>query len=229
MQIETRTLKVDDYDELVETMRRAYPQMSEYVWSKKSIAKLNKIFEAGQICITVDGKIAAVALSIIVNYEEFGDDHTYSDITGNYTFNTHISTGNVLYGIEVFVDPEYRELRLGRRLYDARKELCELLNLKSIILGGRIPHYHKYSHEMSAREYIRKVRDKEMYDPVLSFQLSNNFLPIKVLKKYLPEDEASRENAVLMQWNNIYYSKKTKHDAGQRHSFRFGTVADEAV
>jgi len=208
MQIETRTLKVEDYDELVETMRRAYPQMSEYVWSKKSIAKLNKIFEAGQICITVDDKIAAVALSIIVNYDEFGDDHTYSDITGNYTFNTHISTGNVLYGIEIFVDPQYRELRLGRRLYDARKELCEQLNLKSIILGGRIPHYHKYIHELSPREYIRKVRDKEMYDPVLSFQLSNNFLPIKVLKKYLLEDEASRENAVLLQWNNIYYSKK---------------------
>lgn len=153
---------------------------------KKSIAKLNKIFEAGQICITVDGKIAAVALSIIVNYDEFGDDHTYSDITGNYSFNTHTSTGNVLYGIEIFVDPEYRELRLGRRLYDSRKELCELLNLKSIILGGRIPHYYKYSHELSPREYIRRVRDKEIYDPVLSFQLSNNFLPIKVLKNIFP-------------------------------------------
>ncbi|MGL6129533.1 GNAT family N-acetyltransferase [Chryseobacterium artocarpi] len=208
MQIETRPLTVQDYDELAETMKRAYPQMSESIWSKKSIEKLTRIFPNGQICITVDGKLAAVALSIIVNYEEFGDDHTYSDITGNYTFNTHSSTGNVLYGIEVFVDPEYRELRLGRRLYDARKELCEQLNLKSIVLGGRIPNYHKYSHEFSPREYIRKVRDKEIYDPVLSFQLSNNFLPIRVLRKYLPEDEASRENAVLLQWNNIYYSKR---------------------
>ncbi|BFO67171.1 nitrilase-related carbon-nitrogen hydrolase [Chryseobacterium sp. KCF3-3] len=208
MQIETRNLTLQDYNELAETMKRAYPQMSESIWSKKSIDKLTKIFPNGQICITVDGKLAAVALSIIVNYEEFGDDHTYSDITGNYTFNTHTSTGNVLYGIEVFVDPEFRELRLGRRLYDARKELCELLNLKSIVLGGRIPNYHKYSHELSARNYIRKVRDKEIYDPVLSFQLSNNFLPIKILKKYLPEDEASRENAVLLQWNNIYYSRK---------------------
>lgn len=207
MQIETRPLTVEDYPGLVETMRRAYPQMSEYVWSKKSIEKLTKIFPQGQICITVDGKLAAVALSIIVNYDEFGDDHTYNDITGNYTFNTHTSTGNVLYGIEVFVDPEFRELRLGRRLYDARKELCELLNLRSIILGGRIPNYHKHS-ELSPREYIRRVRDKEIYDPVLSFQLSNNFLPIRVLKKYLPEDESSRENAVLLQWNNIYYSKK---------------------
>ncbi|MGG5210520.1 nitrilase-related carbon-nitrogen hydrolase [Chryseobacterium sp. MIQD13] len=208
MQIETRPLTVQDYDELVVTMKRAYPQMSESIWSKKSIEKLTKIFPKGQICITVDGKLAAVALSIIVNYDDFGDDHTYVDITGNYTFNTHLSTGNVLYGIEVFVDPEFRELRLGRRLYDARKELCELLNLKSIILGGRIPNYHKYSDELSPREYIRRVRDKEIYDPVLSFQLSNNFLPIKILKKYLPEDESSLENAVLLQWNNIYYSKK---------------------
>ncbi|WP_295211430.1 carbon-nitrogen hydrolase family protein [Chryseobacterium sp. sg2396] len=208
MQIETRALTVADYPELVETMKRAYPQMSEYVWSRRSIEKLTTMFQKGQICITVDGKLAAVALSIIVNYDEFGDDHTYSDITGNYTFNTHISTGNVLYGIEVFVDPEFRELRLGRRLYDARKELCELLNLRSIILGGRIPNYHKHT-DLSPREYIRKVRDKEIYDPVLSFQLSNNFLPIKVLKGYLPEDESSRENAVLLQWNNIYYSKKT--------------------
>ncbi|MFN1217999.1 nitrilase-related carbon-nitrogen hydrolase [Chryseobacterium kwangjuense] len=208
MQIETRPLTVQDYDELVVTMKRAYPQMSESIWSKKSIEKLTKIFPKGQICITVDGKLAAVALSIIVNYDDFGDEHTYVDITGNYTFNTHLSTGNVLYGIEVFVDPEFRELRLGRRLYDARKELCELLNLKSIILGGRIPNYHKYSDELSPREYIRRVRDKEIYDPVLSFQLSNNFLPIKILKKYLPEDESSLENAVLLQWNNIYYSKK---------------------
>jgi predicted amidohydrolase len=207
MQIETRALTVADYPELVETMKRAYPQMSEYVWSKKSIEKLTTLFPKGQICITVDGKLAAVALSIIVNYDEFGDDHTYSDITGNYTFNTHISTGNTLYGIEVFVDPEFRELRLGRRLYDERKELCELLNLRSIILGGRIPNYHKHT-DLSPREYIRKVRDKEIYDPVLSFQLSNNFLPIKVLKGYLPEDESSGENAVLLQWNNIYYSKK---------------------
>ncbi len=43
MQIDTRTLNIDDYDELVSAMRRAYPKMSEYVWSKKSIAKLTKI------------------------------------------------------------------------------------------------------------------------------------------------------------------------------------------
>ena len=141
MQIDIRNLKIDDYNELREAMKKAYPAMSENIWSKKSIEKLIKIFPDGQICITVNDKIAAVCLSLIVQYELFGDDHTYAEITGNYTFNTHSETGNVLYGIEIFVDPEYRELRLARRLYDARKELCEKLNLKSIIVGGRIPNY----------------------------------------------------------------------------------------
>ena len=208
MQIDIRKLSIEDYDELKETMQKAYPTMSESIWSKKSIQKLLKIFRDGQICITVDGKIAAVALSLIVQYELYGDDHTYKEITGNYTFNTHSDTGNVLYGIEVFVDPEYRKLRLARRLYDVRKELCETLNLKSIMVGGRIPNYHLHSAELSPRAYIQKVRNKEIYDPVLSFQLANNFLPVRILKNYLPEDLHSEENAVLLQWNNIYYSKK---------------------
>jgi GNAT superfamily N-acetyltransferase len=32
-----------------------------------------------------------------------------------------------------FVHPDYHGLRIGRRLYDARKELCEKMNLKAIV------------------------------------------------------------------------------------------------
>lgn len=208
MQVEIRKLNIDDYDELAEAMQKAYPDIDDNVWSKRNIQKLTSIFAEGQICILVDGKLAAAALSIIVQYELFGDQHTYNEITGNETFNTHSNNGNVLYGIEVFVDPEFRALRLGRRLYDARKELCEILNLKSIIVGGRIPNYHLYSKELLPRQYINKVRNKEIYDPVLSFQIGNNFSPVKILKGYLKGDTESEEYAVLLQWNNIYYTAK---------------------
>src|SRR6185503_2466186 len=103
-------------------------------------------------------KVVGVALSIIDNYDAFGDDHTYKQITGNYSFNTHTSFGDVLYGIEVFVHPDYRGLRLARRLYDARKELCERLNLKSIIFGGRIPNYAAHAAKLTPKEYINKVK-----------------------------------------------------------------------
>ena len=132
MQVEIRKLTLEDYDELVSSMQEAYPEIEDNTWSKRNIQKLTSIFPEGQLCITVNGKLAAAALSIVVQYELYGDQHTYSEITGNESFNTQSNIGNVLYGIEVFVNPEFRSLRLGRRLYDARKELCEIKNLKSI-------------------------------------------------------------------------------------------------
>lgn len=208
MQVDIRRLTLDDYDKLIEVMKKSYPEMRDDVWDKRNIQKLTSIFPDGQLCVTVDGQVAAACLSIIVQYELYGDEHTYAEITGDGSFNTHYNSGNVLYGIEMFVDPEYRALRLGRRLYDARKELCENLNLKSIVIGGRIPFYHQYKDELTARQYIQKVRKKEIYDPVLTFQLSNSFQPIRILQNYLPGDTSSQENAVLMEWSNIYYQRK---------------------
>ena len=205
MNIVNRTLTADDYYDLRDSMREAYDTLGGQVWSRSSINKLLSIFPDGQLCIEVDGKVVACALSIIVDYDEFGDRHTYTLITGDYTFSTHNPQGDTLYGIEIFVHPEYRGLRLGRRLYEARKHLCEMLNLKSIIAGGRIPSYHQYAETLTPREYIDKVRNKEIYDATLSFQISNDFHVRKVLKNYLPGDHESKDYATLIEWNNIYY------------------------
>jgi predicted amidohydrolase/GNAT superfamily N-acetyltransferase len=205
MNIETRKLTLEDYNDLKESMEQAYDTLGGQIWSRETIAKLLKLFPEGQLCIAVDNKVVACSLSIIVEYDEYGDKHTYKMITGEYTFSTHNPNGDTLYGIEIFVSPEYRGLRLGRRLYEARKELCETLNLKSIVAGGRIPGYHAYAETLSPREYIDKVKAKELYDPTLTFQISNDFHVRKVLKNYLPGDHESKDFATLIEWNNIYY------------------------
>ena len=89
------------------------------------------------------------------------------------------------------VHPDYRRMKIGHRLYEARKELARLLNLKSIIIGGRIPNYHKYAHEMTPRQYVEQVRLHKIYDPVLSFQLLNGFTLMRINPNYLPDDKAS--------------------------------------
>lgn len=205
MNIELRNLTLEDYSGLNDAMRQAYDAIGNNYWDKRSIAKLLKLFPEGQLCITVDEKVVACALSIIVEYDEYGDVHTYQRITGDYSFSTHDPNGDTLYGIEVFVHPDYRGLRLARRLYEARKALCENLNLQSIIAGGRIPGYHEYAGKLTPRQYIDAVKNKEIYDPVLTFQLSNDFHVRKVLQNYLPGDQESKEFATLIQWNNIYY------------------------
>lgn len=222
--IEVRNLTVGDYMGLRDSMQEAYKNWHGSVWTEDHIKQLLEIFPEGQIIVLFNGKVVGVALSIIVNYDSFGDDHTYQQITGDYTFSTHTYSGDVLYGIEVFVHPEYRGLRLARRLYDARKELCERLNLRSIVFGGRIPNYAAHAAELNPKEYIHKVKMKEIHDQVLSFQLSNEFHVKKLLTNYMPGDEESKECATLMEWNNVLYVKQLKQTKHRKSTTRIGLV-----
>jgi len=222
--VELRHLNIKDYEGLKESMIAAYENWPGAYWREPQIQKLLSIFPEGQIAVLIDHEVVGCALSIIVKYEHFGDSHTYAQITGNYSFNTHNPKGDILYGIDVFIKPEFRGLRLGRRLYDARKELCENLNLKAIVFGGRIPFYHKYAGELSPKEYIQKVKQKLLHDPILSFQLSNDFHVKKVLKGYMPGDKESQEYAVLLQWDNIYYEKPTDKLTTSKSVVRLGLI-----
>ncbi len=209
LKVDIRNLTYADYPELKQSMIECYDTLDEPYWEEEVVRKLIDLFPEGQICVTANGKVVAAALSIIVDYKKFGHNHTYDKITGKETFDTHNDDGDVLYGIDVFVNPEYRGIRLGRRLYDARKELCESLNLRSIIAGGRIVNYSQYAADLTPRQYIQKVKTKELYDPILTFQLANDFHVKKVLKNYLPGDTESLEYATLLEWNNIYYEEKS--------------------
>ncbi|NDV42783.1 carbon-nitrogen hydrolase family protein [Flagellimonas sediminis] len=222
--IELQYLQFGDYLEIKDVMVSAYSNMPGAYWGEEHISALLKKFPEGQVVIKVNGQIAGCALSIIVDYDKYDENHTYREITSNYTFNSHTSDGDVLYGIDVFIKPEFRGFRLGRRLYDYRKELCEKLNLKGIAFGGRIPNYHKYSNEISPKEYIEKVRRKEIHDPVLNFQISNDFHPARIMKGYLEGDAASKEFAVLLEWDNIYYEKPAKKAATKKKVVRLGLI-----
>jgi len=222
--IEILKLDLNHYKELMIAMKAAYKNWQGGLWTEESIEVLLTKFPEGQLVVIADDTVVGCALSIMVKYEDFGDAHTYKQITGGYTFSTHNNDGDVLYGIEVFIHPDYRGLRLGRRLYDARKELCEKLNLKSIIFGGRIPNYNKYSGELKPKEYINKVKYKEIYDPVLSFQLSNDFHVKKLLQNYMPEDVQSKEFATLLQWDNVYYIDDFQNTKAVRQKVRLGLV-----
>jgi predicted amidohydrolase/ribosomal protein S18 acetylase RimI-like enzyme len=219
-----RNLTIADYDDLLEIMHLVYSNIGDGIWPKEDLQNLLTIFPEGQICIEDNDKVVACALCIIVDYSKYGDNHTYQQVTGNYKFATHDAKGTVLYGIDIFVHPEYQGLRLGRRLYDARKEMCENLNLNSIIAGGRIPGYAKYSDQLTPREYIEQVKNKEVFDPILSFQLSNDFHVRKVLTNYLPSDRDSKAYATLLEWNNIYYYEKEPLIGGRKEVVRLGLV-----
>jgi predicted amidohydrolase len=222
--IELTYLSLGDYQELKTAMIASYSSMPDSYWRENQMESLINKFPEGQVVLKVNDKIAGCALSIIIDHDILEEQHTYKAITGNYTFSTHTPDGDVLYGIDVFIKPEFRGLRLGRRLYDYRKDLCERLNLKGVSFGGRMPNYHKYADKLSPKDYIDKVKRQEISDPVLNFQISNDFHPSKVLRGYLEGDEASGEFGVLMEWDNIYYEKPNTKATANKKVIRLGLI-----
>ncbi|RTY96009.1 bifunctional GNAT family N-acetyltransferase/carbon-nitrogen hydrolase family protein [Flavobacterium sp. GT3R68] len=222
--VELRNLEFDDYKQLKKSMVQSYPEMVDSYWRADDIEKLLGVFPEGQLVILVDGKVVGAALSLVVDEDLVDKNHDYAKITGDYTFSTHNPKGDILYGIDVFIHPTYRGLRLGRRLYDARKEICEELNLKAIVFAGRIPNYTNYAKELSPKTYIDKVKLKELHDPVLSFQLSNDFHVLRIMKNYLEGDKDSKEVAVLLEWNNIYYNESPSLINKEKSVIRLGLI-----
>ena len=88
--VQIRNLQIEDYDQLAQSFTRVYSDGSDVFWTHKQIEKLIRIFPEGQIVTVVDEKIVGCALSIIVNYDDVKNDHTYAQVTGKETFNTHI-------------------------------------------------------------------------------------------------------------------------------------------
>ncbi|MDF1780569.1 MAG: bifunctional GNAT family N-acetyltransferase/carbon-nitrogen hydrolase family protein [Alcanivoracaceae bacterium] len=219
-----RTLTAEDYPHLAEVMELVYPDLGG-AWPKDTVLALIELFPEGQLCIEDHGQLVAAALTIKVNYARFSNPHRYEDLITNDQVQSHDPNGEALYGLDVFVHPDYRGYRLGRRLYQARKDLCRDENLRSILAGGRLPGYADHAATMDVTEYIDQVDRKKIHDPILSFQLSNGFDVKRLLTRYLPEDTQSKGYATLLEWDNILFEPVQEEDAYPRKSVvRIGVV-----
>jgi predicted amidohydrolase/ribosomal protein S18 acetylase RimI-like enzyme len=206
--IELRNITKADFQEILTLQKVCFPNMLP--WKLEQLESHVDIFPEGQFCVEYEGKIIGSCSSLIVNFDEYDDQHTWDEITDNGYITNHDSEGYNLYGMEVMVHPDFRRMKIGRRLYEARKELARNLNLKSIIIGGRIPNFYKHSDKLTPRQYVEEVTHHNIYDPVLTFQVMNGFTLKRINKNYLEDDIASMKYATLMEWNNVDYQPKTK-------------------
>lgn len=198
-----RNIGQTDFDKIVELQNECFPNMQP--WKIDQMKSHLRMFPEGQICVEFDGEIIGSCSSLMVNFDDYLEQHTFSEITDKGYIRNHNPRGESLYGMEVMVHPNFRRMKIGRRLYEARKRLAEKLNLKSIIVGGRIPGFHNYSDRMSPREYAEEVLQQNIYDSVLTFQMMNGFTLKRIITNYLQDDVDSMNYAALLEWNNIDY------------------------
>lgn len=198
-----RRLRMKDYDRVVEMQLTCFPKMKP--WLREQFASMLKLFPEGQLGVESNGCLVASSCSLIVDFDLYSEWHNWMLISDGGYIRNHNPTGDTLYGIEIMVDPAYRGMRLARRLYEARKKLCRERHLQRIVIGGRIPGYAVYRDTVSPREYVEKVKDISLYDPVLTTQLANGFTLQRLIADYMPSDEDSAGYATHMEWINLDY------------------------
>jgi len=221
-EIRIRPLTIEDYGALVTMQARCFPGMQ--TWQREQIASQIAHFPDGQLAVEYDGRLVASASSLIVDFGHHNDWHNWKAISDNGYIRNHNPDGDTLYGIEIMVDPDFRGLKLARRLYDARKEICRQRNLARIIIAGRIPGYGKHADQMSARHYVELVMSKGLVDPVLTAQVSNGFVLKGLIPNYFPSDTASRGWACFLEWTNLDYRRGAKKQYQSVESVRVSVV-----
>ncbi len=126
--------------------------------------------------VCLDGnRVVGQGAGIFLDFDFDHPQHSIVEITGEHQCGNHDSDGDWYYGTDLVVDPEYRRLGIGKKLYELRKDVTRRYNRKGIVAGGHIVGYVDHKQHMSAAEYVDKVAKRELYDATLTFQLDNGF------------------------------------------------------
>ena len=196
-----RQARLDDVSEIAALSRRVYAPDPGY--SQRAIRSQIINFPEGQFIAEYEGEVVGHCATFIISGDAALNPHSWAEITGDGLASRHDPEGDYLYGMEVSVDPNYRRLRIGRRLYAMREKLCQELRLKGIVFGGRMPGYARRQRTYpNPDDYVQAVADRKIRDTAIRFHLSNDFEPIGVLKDYDPDDKDSLGYATHMVWLN---------------------------
>ncbi|MDX1823193.1 MAG: bifunctional GNAT family N-acetyltransferase/carbon-nitrogen hydrolase family protein [Thiohalomonadales bacterium] len=198
-----RNARLSDVPAITALSTRVYTGTGMYGYSEGAVTGQINNFPDGQFVILVDEKVVGYCATFRISEEIGLKPHSWTEITGNGYASRHDPNGDWLYGMEVCVDPDYRGYRLGQRLYNERKKLCQSLGLKGIVFAGRLPTLSKRIKKYgSVEQYIEAIKAKQARDPVLSFQLHNGFEVIGIIPEYLNADHDSLGYGIHLIWRN---------------------------
>jgi GNAT superfamily N-acetyltransferase len=194
---------------LAAAQRLAFPTLVEAeLLTEAKYLKHIELFPEGQFVALahVDGQEIPIGSTSTfrTNFDFINVKHTFLEAIADGWLTNHEPDGRWLYGADMSVHPAFRGLRIGRRLYEARRALVLRLNLCGEIAGGLIPGYHRYGGELTIAQYILRVHQDKLYDPTLSMQLRNGFRVRGVLYDHI-SDSRSNNAATLIVRENSYY------------------------
>jgi len=191
--------RIDDFLELT---RRVYGAEGMTGWHPQHVEAHLDRFPDGQLVASINGRLVASSTSFRTTRQRALDAHTWMSITGGAGLPAHDPDGDVLYGLEIAVDPHAQGLGLAKLVYRGRKVLARRLGCSAIVLGGRMAGWEDAREDepdLTPRTYVQDVAEGRREDPVIGLQLDAGFEPRGVLENYV-RDRAAGHHAALMVW-----------------------------
>lgn len=199
--LNVRRATASDIGAICALSERVYGKGKGY--SREQVRGQQAQFPEGQFVAEYGEQIVGFCATFRIEESLAMAPHSWAEITGGGYASRHDPEGDWLYGMEVCVDPDHRGMRIGQRLYTARKRLCEDLELRGIVFGGRLPGLARRARRLGGpKDYVDAVLAGKAKDPTLGFQLRNGFKVIGVLPDYLPGDHESLGHAAHLVWRN---------------------------
>lgn len=204
-----RIMAKEDIPKIVELQKATFPSMAAkgVYWKPDQLEAHLKVFPEGQFVADYGSNVVGSCSSLIIKLEPEYKEHTWKEACGDSAFSAHNPKGDSLYGADISTHPDNRRLGIATKMYDARKTLAVKLNLRRIIAGGRLSNYCEFEKELTPLEYVKKVLNHEIREPVLEFQIKNGFKFIKILDNYM-KDPRSLNHATFIEWINPSYKAK---------------------
>lgn len=179
------------------------PEYVDY-FTQENFRQHVRRFADGQFVAVADDRVVAFATTMRTQYQPTARPQSWYEAVGDCNLKNHNPNGEWLYGVDFAVHPDYRMLGIGKAMYKMRFDLCRRLNLRGFYAGGMLRGYEQYQAQMSVREYGEKVMRGEIFDPTVSVQMKQGFVPAAVID-YYDDFAPSNDSAMLIVWNNKHY------------------------
>lgn len=174
--------------------------------SNKDLIKNGAIF----LTAFADGQGAGTIICTRLNYDVKKPVRTWLEVSDEGRGGNHIPDGETLYVLSLGVSPKYRGSGIGAQLVYKAQELTVKLNCKQLVLGCRIPDYHKYG-EIPIEQYIHLKRaDGEFLDKEMRFYARAGMRFLKPMPEYMSGSRADPDSlnyGVMTIWSNPFYTK----------------------
>ena len=207
-QIEIVTIRPEFAPALAQLQRACFPTLGEQeLMVEKHFVKHCDVFPDGEFVALLEGTVVGLGSGFFVHFDFDHPGHTFNEIIAEGYYTNHEPDGDYYYGADISVHPDYRGRGIGRKLYEARKDLVKQTNRKGIVAGGVLPGYPQHRQSHTIHEYVAAVVAGELFDPTLSMQIRNGFEVRGMLENYI--DDTNSDNwATLIVWDNPDYKEE---------------------